>query len=342
MTSATSSSNLERQRETTNRIVNEIERADRRAQRPRRPDERRTGPRPGQPRREAGGARAPARRDLQARHAVHLPGPARRRVVRRPAVPLQVPLPHSPAGPALVDDVEKLGAAGGTAAAEDPARSAPSSTAAGRSARPSSSATARWWTSAAQPAPRGAPHRPDHRPAALRAGAGRGPAQRPARRRSKRARRDARAPRPRGAGMRRGTLTTADIGKLDWPVEGPIVYQLRPRARCLRRRDPLERDRHRAPCRHAGQGGGGGQVELVQNVGTYGLTVILEHGNGYRSLYTQLNDAKVAVERAGHQGSGHRQRWAGRTPTKAPTCTSRSGASGGIALDPTDWLKRRR
>ena len=72
---------------------------DRRARRPARPLERRADPGGGQPRRAARGARAAAGGHLQAGAALHLPGAVRRGVVRRSPEPLQVPLPHQPAGP---------------------------------------------------------------------------------------------------------------------------------------------------------------------------------------------------------------------------------------------------
>ena len=84
----------------------------------------------------------------------------------------------------------------------------------------------------------------------------------------------------------------------------------------------------------------GGTVERVQSFGTYGLTVILAHGNGYRSLYMYLNEAKVSL---------------GAKVAKGDIIGTVGGANidegshlqfeirgeRGIPLDPTDWLKRR-
>ncbi|MGH7130135.1 MAG: murein hydrolase activator EnvC family protein, partial [Planctomycetaceae bacterium] len=91
------------------------------------------------------------------------------------------------------------------------------------------------------------------------------------------------------------TITTADIGRLDWPVEGAIVYNFG--------RETLTSG---AVIRHNGIGIGapagttvkaveGGVVEVVQVLGTYGLSVFVLHGNGYRSLYMQLSAAAVKV-----------------------------------------------
>ena len=91
------------------------------------------------------------------------------------------------------------------------------------------------------------------------------------------------------------TLTTEDIGRLDWPVQGRIVYRFG--------RDTLPGG---GVIRWNGIGIGtpvgtpvkaveGGRVALVQRLSTYGLTVILEHGNGYYSVYSQLATAAVAA-----------------------------------------------
>ena len=46
----------------------------------------------------------------------------------------------------------------------------------------------------------------------------------------------------------------------------------------------------------------GGRVALVQRLSTYGLTVILEHGNGYYSVYSQLATATVAAGAQSREG----------------------------------------
>ncbi len=138
-----------------------------------------------------------------------------------------------------------------------------------------------------------------------------------------------------------GTLTTADIGKLDWPVDGQIVVTF-----------GRERLASGATIRNNGIGIGAAvgtpvkavevaTVERVQRLGTYGLTVILDHGNGYRSLYTQLDQARVAVGDKVTRGMiigtvG------GETTDQGPHLYFEIRGEDGIALDPSDWLKRRR
>lgn len=147
-------------------------------------------------------------------------------------------------------------------------------------------------------------------------------------------------PRPSGANAP-ATLSTADIGKLDWPVEGSIIFNYGP-----------ERLASGALIRHNGVAIGAevgtpvkaveaGNVELVQNLGTYGLTVILAHGNGYRSVYTHLNETKVALNAQVAKGQVIGS-VGGQNTDEGPHLYFEIRGERGIALDPSDWLKRRR
>ena len=144
-----------------------------------------------------------------------------------------------------------------------------------------------------------------------------------------------------GAAPAAGTLTTADIGKLDWPVEGPILKRYGP-----------ERLESGATIRHNGMYIGAtvgtavkaveaGTVELVQTLGTYGLAVIVAHGNGYRSLYMRLNEASVTVGQAITRGQVIGT-VGGENTDEGPHLYFEIRGENGIALDPADWLKRRR
>lgn len=151
---------------------------------------------------------------------------------------------------------------------------------------------------------------------------------------------EARNPRPAGAATT-GSLTTADIGKLDWPVDGPIVHRFGP-----------ERLPSGAVIRWNGIAIGaavgtpvkaveGGVVERVQGLGTYGLTVILDHGNGYRSLYMHLEEAKVGLGDKITKGQVIGT-VGGENSDEGPHLQFEIRGERGIPLDPTDWLKRRR
>ena len=144
----------------------------------------------------------------------------------------------------------------------------------------------------------------------------------------------------RGGVSAPGSITTASLGKLDWPVEGTIVYRFG--------RDTLPSGGIirwngvgiAAPVGTPVHAVESGKVRLVGQFGTYGLTIVLEHGNGYYSVYSHLQSAAVKL---------------GETVAKAATI----GAVGGensdygphlhfeirgenqVALDPTTWLRKR-
>jgi septal ring factor EnvC (AmiA/AmiB activator) len=144
-----------------------------------------------------------------------------------------------------------------------------------------------------------------------------------------------------GAPAARGTISTADLGRLDWPVEGRIVYDFG--------RSSLESG---AEIRWNGIGIGssagtpvravsGGRVELVSRLSTYGLTVLLAHGDGYYSFYAQLATAGVEVGRTVAKGQAIGTVGGGSTDFGAHLHFEIRGP-GGAALDPTNWLRRRR
>ncbi len=144
----------------------------------------------------------------------------------------------------------------------------------------------------------------------------------------------------RGTAPATATITTADIGKLDWPVQGRIVYRFGP--------DTLPSG---GVIRWNGIGIGAphgtavraveaGTVALVGNLNTYGLTVAVEHGNGYWSLYMQL--ANAAVEKGQRVEKGQVIGGVGGDGSEyGPHLHFEIRGRNQIALDPADWLRRR-
>lgn len=139
----------------------------------------------------------------------------------------------------------------------------------------------------------------------------------------------------------RGTVSTADLGKLDWPVEGRILHDFGP--------DVLESGakitRHGISIAAATgtqvSAVSAGRVVLVQRLGTYGLSVILEHPSGYFSLYMQLSAALVKVGDDIGQGQRIGSVGGDNTPDGSHLYFEIRGDNQ-LALDPTDWLRRRR
>ncbi|HEX7117404.1 MAG TPA: peptidoglycan DD-metalloendopeptidase family protein [Longimicrobiales bacterium] len=142
-----------------------------------------------------------------------------------------------------------------------------------------------------------------------------------------------------------GTLTARDLGSLDWPVDGRLIYRFGP-----------ERRPNGVTLRWNGIGIGaepGTEVRAVE-AGTvvmagpfegYGPSVMISHGGGYYTLYLYLG--RVAVQEGQTVTAGQVVGTVGgeRTPEgphlefqiRAPT------RSGGMPepVDPLNWLRRK-
>ena len=155
-----------------------------------------------------------------------------------------------------------------------------------------------------------------------------------------RARRDEAARGLRGATPVPGSITTADLGRLDWPVDGAIVYRFG--------RDTLPSGgiiRWNGIGIAAGSGTPvkaveSGKVRLVGQFGTYGLTVVLEHGNGYYSVYSHLQSAEVQLASTVTRGQvlGN---VGGENSDYGPHLHFEIRGENQVALDPTEWLRKR-
>ncbi len=153
-----------------------------------------------------------------------------------------------------------------------------------------------------------------------------------------RARREAEA---RGAATAAAAITTADLGQLDWPVQGRIVYQFGTATGPNNTRVPWHGIGIAAPTGTPVRAIAGGTVSLAGPLGTYLTSVLVDHGGGYYSFYGSLNDATVTHgERVtkgqilGHVGGG--------SSDQGPHLHFEIRGQGGIALDPVNWLKTRR
>lgn len=150
-----------------------------------------------------------------------------------------------------------------------------------------------------------------------------------------RARREAEA---RGAVPTSGAITSGSLGSLDWPVSGRVVYDFGPAAGPDNTRitwhgigiaaDPGTPVKAVAP----------GTVALVGPLGTYLTTVIVDHGGGFYTVYASLNDATVVKgdrvirgQVIGHVGGG--------STDQGPHLHFEIRGPGQIALDPLNWLK---
>ncbi len=153
-----------------------------------------------------------------------------------------------------------------------------------------------------------------------------------------RARREAEA---RGAATAAAAITTADLGQLDWPVQGRIVYQFGTATGPNNTRIPWHGIGIAAPVGTPVHAIAGGIVSLAGPLGTYLTSVLIDHGGGYYSFYGYLNDATVTKgervvkgQLVGHVGGG--------SSDQGPHLHFEIRGQGGIALDPINWLKTRR
>lgn len=153
-----------------------------------------------------------------------------------------------------------------------------------------------------------------------------------------RARREAEA---RGAPLGAATITTADLGRLDWPVTGHVVYQFGTAAGPNNTRIPWHGIGIAAPAGTPVRAVANGTVSLAGSLGTYLTSVLLDHGGGYYTFYGYLARATVTKGERVVKGQiiGH---VGGQSSDEGPHLHFEIRGQGGIALDPINWLKNQR
>ncbi len=137
-----------------------------------------------------------------------------------------------------------------------------------------------------------------------------------------------------------GAITTADLGNLDWPVDGggSIIYPFGTTTGPNNTRIPRHGIGIKAPVGTAVRAVAGGTVSLAGPLGLYLTSVLIDHGGGYYTFYAYLKDATV------HQGErvirgqliGH---VGGESSDEGPHLHFEIRGQGGIALDPGNWLR---
>jgi murein hydrolase activator len=144
----------------------------------------------------------------------------------------------------------------------------------------------------------------------------------------------------RGTVTTPGSITTADLGNLDWPVEGGIVYRFGrdtlPSGGIIRWNGVGIAASVGTPVKAVETG----TVRLVGQFGTYGLTVVVEHGNGYYSVYSHLEAAGVKLGNTVSKG-GVIGKVGGENSDYGPHLHFEIRGENQIALDPATWLRRR-
>lgn len=140
------------------------------------------------------------------------------------------------------------------------------------------------------------------------------------------------------------TLTAADAGSLDWPVEGSLIYRFgrerRPNGLVLRWNGVGISAATGTPVRAVR----GGRVVLAGPFEGYGPTVVLSHGEGFYTLYLYLEEIGVVEGRDVEAGQVVGTVGGADTP-EGPHIEFqiRAPVNGGApqAQDPLQWLRPR-
>ena len=136
------------------------------------------------------------------------------------------------------------------------------------------------------------------------------------------------------------SIRTSDLGKLDWPVDGTILYRF---GRVVNPNNTTTR------WNGIGIGASVGttvksiaasEVVLADNVGTYGPTVIVQHGGGDYSVYGSLS--RIDVRKGQQVPKGQLLGTVGATDPDLPPHLHFEIRPKGRSVDPLEWLRGRR
>jgi septal ring factor EnvC (AmiA/AmiB activator) len=147
------------------------------------------------------------------------------------------------------------------------------------------------------------------------------------------------ARRPATAPRATSSVRTSDYGNLEWPVDGPLVYTF---GRAVQANNTAIRWNGVGISATAGTGVrsvAAGRVASVRQLGTYGLTVIVEHGGGDYSIYGSLSRADV--KEGDTIIKGQILGGVGISDPELPPHLHFEVRQGGPAIDPATWLRRR-
>ncbi|MEO8908606.1 MAG: peptidoglycan DD-metalloendopeptidase family protein [Gemmatimonadaceae bacterium] len=148
----------------------------------------------------------------------------------------------------------------------------------------------------------------------------------------------------RRASGRGGTVTlapssirTTDIGRLDWPVSGTFLYRF---GRYVNPNNTTTRWNGigiSAPVGTAVKSVSAGIVAYAGPMGTYGNTVILEHGGGDYSVYGSLD--RIDVRKGARVIKGQSLGTVGISDPALGPHVHFEIRRGGPAVDPAEWLR---
>jgi len=145
------------------------------------------------------------------------------------------------------------------------------------------------------------------------------------------------ASRAGGAPAAPSSIRTSDYGRLDWPVDGNIIYRF---GRVINPNNTTTRWNGIGIAASEGtqvRSVSAGEVVLADVMGTYGNTIILQHGGGDYSVYGSL--ARMAVAKGARVTKGQTIGTIGATDPALPAHLHFEIRRGGPAVDPLTWLR---
>lgn len=145
---------------------------------------------------------------------------------------------------------------------------------------------------------------------------------------------------PNAAPAAPSTIKTSDLGRLDWPVEGDILYRF---GRVVNPNNTTTRWNGLGIGANLGtpvRSIAAGEVVLSENVGTYGPTVIIQHGGGDYTVYGSLG--RIDVRKGQNVVKGHVIGTIGAADPDLPPHLHLEVRPKGRAVDPLEWLRGQR
>jgi murein hydrolase activator len=139
------------------------------------------------------------------------------------------------------------------------------------------------------------------------------------------------------AALAPSSIRTTDIGRLDWPVNGAFLYRF---GRFVNPNNTTTRWNGigiSAPVGTMVKSVSAGMVAYAGPMGTYGNTVILEHGGGDYSVYGSLD--KIAVRKGTRVIKGQPLGTVGVSDPALGSHLHFEIRRGGPAVDPAEWLR---
>lgn len=143
-----------------------------------------------------------------------------------------------------------------------------------------------------------------------------------------------------GAAPSSSSITTTDLGRLDWPVDGEILYRFGRAVSASNTSIRWNGIGIKAPEGTAVKAIASGTVVFAEANGTYGPTIIVEHGGGDYSVYSSM--AQLNVRRGAKVTKGDVIGTVGAADPDLGPRLHLEIRRKGPAVDPLEWLRRQR